>query len=183
MPARQINLLPKQELEETLYGKLLKFFLTYGRYIIVCTQLIVLLAFFSRFKLDREYTDLQDSIEGKREIIKYQLISNFEAEMQSIQARLIAIKKFKQNHTLLKKTLTTLQRVIPPGTVLKSLRFKPKEVAFTGVSENEESLAALLNSVHSAKELRNVTINKINKQAQSGKIDFSLVVEINPAHE
>jgi len=72
MPAQksQIELLPREEWEETSFGKFLKWLLTVGRYIVIFTELVVILAFLSRFKLDRDLTDLYKQIENKQAIIQ-----------------------------------------------------------------------------------------------------------------
>ena len=54
----EIELLPKEEWEKTSFGKFIKWTLNVGRYIVIATELIVILAFVSRFKLDRDLTDL-----------------------------------------------------------------------------------------------------------------------------
>ena len=38
----------------------------YGRHIVLLTELVVIAAFLSRFKLDRDYADLGDKITGKK---------------------------------------------------------------------------------------------------------------------
>lgn len=73
MPARhksQINLLPRSEFELSFWGRFLKWGLTTGRYIIIVTELVVIIAFLSRFKLDRDLIDLSETIEGQKSILE-----------------------------------------------------------------------------------------------------------------
>ena len=67
MPAFEldIDLLKQKPIEERFLGRFLEWALSYGRYIIIGTQIIVLLAFFSRFKLDQELSDLHERIDEK----------------------------------------------------------------------------------------------------------------------
>ena len=44
MPAKAINLLPERTFEKTIVGRILRWSLTYGRYIIISTEIIVLAA-------------------------------------------------------------------------------------------------------------------------------------------
>lgn len=174
MPAQQINLLPKKDLDDTVVGKLLKFTLTYGRYIIVGTQLIVLLAFFSRFNLDRELTDLRDSIDQKKAIV--QSLSEFESEVRLIQDRLLSIKKLKQNHDLIRESVMSVKNVIPPGNALARLNLKGDTIIMTGVSQDEENLAKLIASVSNSEHFSSTKIDRINKRSKSEMIDFSITL-------
>ena len=85
MPAKTINLLIHTDFDKTFLGKFLRWSLTYGRYIIICTEIIVLLAFIYRFSLDRKITDLNDEIEQKSAIIAAN--SNFEEQFRNLQFR------------------------------------------------------------------------------------------------
>jgi hypothetical protein len=49
---KTINFLPEDELEKSPIGRFLKWALKAGRYIIVLTELIVVVVFISRFRLD-----------------------------------------------------------------------------------------------------------------------------------
>ena len=53
-----INLLPKTEFELSFWGRFIKWALSTGRYIIILTELVVIIAFMSRFKLDRDASDV-----------------------------------------------------------------------------------------------------------------------------
>jgi hypothetical protein len=70
MPKQEINLLPREEFEKKPIGKFLTWALSIGRYIIIFTELIVILAFLSRFKLDRDLSDLNQSIREKQAVIR-----------------------------------------------------------------------------------------------------------------
>ena len=69
-PKLDINLLAQTNINAKPLGKFLKWSLTYGRYIIIGTQIIVLLAFLSRFKLDQDLSDLHTKIDEKVNILE-----------------------------------------------------------------------------------------------------------------
>ena len=82
MPANQnINLLGDSEMDHTPVGRIVNWAVTYGRYIMIGTEIVVLLAFISRFSLDRKLTDLKEEVGQKQEIIEANL--PFEGEVQS----------------------------------------------------------------------------------------------------
>src|SRR5690554_2981690 len=64
-----INLLPKDPFFETVVGKTLKWALSAGRYIVIFTELIVILSFLARFTLDRQLTDVNSDIANNETIV------------------------------------------------------------------------------------------------------------------
>ena len=64
-----INLVPKDPFFATIPGRVLKWALSAGRYIVIFTELVVIISFATRFTLDRQVTDLNDTITSKEAII------------------------------------------------------------------------------------------------------------------
>src|SRR3989344_3425468 len=65
-----INLIGEGDFSRTPIGRIVTWATTYGRYIMILTEIIVLLAFISRFSLDRKLTDLKEEITQKQAIIE-----------------------------------------------------------------------------------------------------------------
>src|SRR5437764_715683 len=84
-----VNLMQKKEF--SFSDKFIQWILTYGRYIIIGTEIVVLLAFLSRFKLDREYIDLHDQIKEKQNVLT--TLKPIESNVNQLQARLAAMQK------------------------------------------------------------------------------------------
>ena len=66
---KEINLLPKEKWETGTAGKLLKWALSIGRYIVVFTELVVISAFLYRFSLDRKLMDINEQVNQQKKII------------------------------------------------------------------------------------------------------------------
>ncbi len=116
MPAAQeerINLLAPSEFEMSFWGKFLRWAVTTGRYVIIVTELIVIVAFLSRFKLDTQVAGLKDDIQGKKNVLDAQAT----VETQFVQVQ----KKLAAAGTLLNSTLNAgdeiaaVDRTVPPG--------------------------------------------------------------------
>jgi len=101
MPAKQIsiNLIGEEEMEHTPVGRIVTWAITYGRYIMIGTEIVVLLAFISRFSLDRKLTDLKDEISQKQELI--------EANTETT----VYFEQLQQLFTGIKDLLTTTQNI------------------------------------------------------------------------
>ena len=67
-PNSNINLL-KNSSDQSPLDRITDWALTYGRYIMIGTEIVVLLAFISRFSLDRKLTDLKEEIGQKQQIL------------------------------------------------------------------------------------------------------------------
>ena len=78
-----INLLIKPEEELSISSQFLNWALTYGRYIIIIIQIVVLSVFFTRFKIDRDRTDLKEAVAQKRALIES--IGEMETEIKRVQ--------------------------------------------------------------------------------------------------
>src|SRR5260221_9195487 len=92
MPAASanINLLGDTTLERSPYDRIITWEVTYGRYIMIGTEIVVLLAFISRFSLDRKLTDLKEEVTQKQGIIEANL--PFENDVRKLQDKLSKIK-------------------------------------------------------------------------------------------
>ena len=65
MPAKkepEINLLPQEEFEGSVIGRILKWGLSTFRIIVIIVEMVVMAAFLSRFWLDAKNSDLNEDI-------------------------------------------------------------------------------------------------------------------------
>ena len=172
----QINLLPKKGFANSALGSTLEFFSTYGRYIIVGTQLIVLIAFFSRFRLDRELTDLQDAIDQKEAIITD--LQSFESEVKLLQQRLGNIRNLKEGHDYVRDALSIVKSTLPPGTVITDLNIQQSGISMDGSSSDQQSFATLIATLRGSEDLDNISFSGISRSSDSESIEFSLSVSM-----
>lgn len=168
-----INLLPGEDLVKNgPWGKFLSWVLTYGRYIVVTTEIIVLLAFFSRFKLDRDLTDLHRAQTQKEAII----LSNrdFENEVRSLQNRLKTIAGLLKQRQAPKDLLTALSSLTPQDVVLSELAFDQKKLALTAIAATNDGFNIFLNNLSASPLIANVNLNAIDKNQKGPGIEFHL---------
>lgn len=173
----KINLIPQKELEERALGKLLKWSLTFGRYIIVGTELVVLLAFFSRFKLDRQITDLREQIAQKEAIVNYN--QEFEQQVRGIQTQLNEIKIISQNQDLGVKILHFFEENIPKEVTIEKFSSSPNNISLSGSSLSTTAFIDFLARVRGSEKFSQVRLENVVK-TEGGEINFSLVAEIIP---
>lgn len=172
----RINLLAKEELEEKALGKFLKWSLTFGRYIIVGTEIIVLLAFFSRFKLDRQLTDLHEKISQKEAIVKFNL--EFEKEVRGIQKKLMEIKTIERNHDLSIKLLGFFEKNIPKEVTLEKLTLSQEKIFFSGSSLSTSSFVDFLARIRTSEKFSQVVLEDLSKTGEE-ELKFKLTTKVN----
>lgn len=170
----KINLLPKKELEGRALEKFLKWSLTFGRYIIVGTEIIVLLAFFSRFKLDRELTDLHEQINQKETIVKFN--QEFEKETRNIQKQLKEIKGLEQNYDSVIKLLGFFESNIPKEVTLEKLSLSEERISLSGVSLSTSSFIDFLARIRTSEKFTQVNLEDLSKKGEE-ELKFTLAAE------
>lgn len=167
-----INLLPREELGEKPLGKFLTWSLTYGRYIIIGTEIIVLLAFLSRFKLDRDLTDLHQSINQKQAIILG--ARDLELEVRSLQDHLAIIKKLGEKRGLPSKLLSTFEGLTPSDVTLTGFSLDASKITLTAVTLSNESFTTFLNNLSASAHFSDISLDSVGKAKSGEGIEFKI---------
>lgn len=172
----KINLLPKEEIEEKALENFLKWSLTAGRYIIVGTEIIVLLAFFSRFKFDRELSDLHEEISQKEAIVRFN--QDFEGKVRSIQKTLSEIKNLEKESDFPSRLLNFLKENIPQDVTLESLSFSQEKISLVGASSSTSAFIDFLTSIRTSPKFSNLVLEDLS-QREEGRLRFNFTASVN----
>ena len=162
MPAQPINLLPRKDFDRTIFGKFLRWSLIYGRYIIVSTEIVVLLAFIARFSLDRTITDLNEEIDQKAAIVTAN--QGFEDRFRNLQNRTNYITHFFAKQDALQRLLTHLQVITPQGVRLTNLTLTDDTVSLDAVAQTSSSLASFLSNLKNSDTLTDISVANVTKK-------------------
>lgn len=171
-----INLIIKEQLGDSISEQFLGWILTYGRYIIIITQIIVLSVFFFRFKIDRDHTDLKELVTQKQAIVES--LSDFETEIRRVQGRLTNIRAISVNQDVLIKVIKFLQQRAPADTTFTSLILTTDKISFQATSGNLRSFSYMLRQIQQDKKFSEVTLQDMNRKAD-GRIDFKIDAKLN----
>ncbi|MBT4124334.1 MAG: hypothetical protein HN981_04610 [Candidatus Pacebacteria bacterium] len=170
-----INLVPKDPFFETLLGRGLKWALSAGRYIVMFTELIVVLSFVTRFYLDRQVTDLNRDIFQKEAVIGS--YGDFEQEVRDVQERLDQYQQIEQEGNIV-DTFPSLAEVIPSGVELEELVIYPEKVALKGAVSSQKSLNVLINNLQISKDFHSIVVSNIESESsQSSGFSFQLTAQ------
>jgi len=176
-PRTTIEFIPQEEWEKTSFGKFLKWLLQIGRWIVIITELIVIMAFLSRFKLDRDLTNLNETIKQKQAIIAAS--SDFEKSFRFLQKRLTTIEGLQKNQIEADKILDLFTQVTPAGIKLSNFSFMKKQASLTASADSEMTFAVFLRNLKQEPRLTNLSIDKIFvSEEQFGQVVFNLKAEV-----
>jgi Tfp pilus assembly protein PilN len=157
----EFNLVPHDPFYDTILGKVMVWALKVGRYIVIFTELVVIVSFASRFKLDRDLTDLNSSIAQKTAIIKS--YADTENRVRSIQKKSELVSKQLKDQASVSLIELVINK-IPFDVKLTRLGYKPEEIQLIGQAKSSTSLASLVTTLQREPTFLGLTID----QVQSG---------------
>lgn len=170
----KINLLPREDFDDSYAGQFLKWALTYGRYIIIITQIVVLGVFFARFRLDREHVDLKESITQKQALLTS--VKEVEDEVRNIQERLAQIKKLNLSQYSTMAIVNFLSEVTPTDIAYNNIHVYEGRFIIDGNGHSLRSLSALLYQLKKSNKFTEITLDDI-KREPGGVVVFKVVTK------
>jgi hypothetical protein len=171
--AHTINLLGSNAPDTSVFGRMITWVSTFGRYIMVVTELVVLVAFVSRFSLDRKLTDLNEEISQKQEILEVN--ADLETSIRTLQATLKSAKEIIVNEPLPLDVITMLQRTTPTGTALDGFTIRGNRLTTKAFSLSASSFNQFLAQLTADSLVQSVNVDSIERKANGG-ISYSLAI-------
>lgn len=173
MPATvpTINLLGQENLAHSPQGRIINWALTYGRYIMIGTEIVVLLAFISRFSLDRKLTDLREEIQQKQAILTAN--ATLEQDIRSVQDHIAKIKTITADQAKPVNTFTLVNTLLPNDAYINSLEITGDKFSTEVVAGSTEGFGQFLTNLGSVKQIKRVEVGEIKKNPLTG-LEFKL---------
>lgn len=173
----KINLLPEDPFEGSWGGKFLKWAVSIGRYIVIVTELIVILAFLSRFKLDRDSTDLTEAIAQKQAVAE--AYGEIEQNYRALANRLETIGSVEKDGLKPVERLVQLARLTPLEVTFSSIELGGADMKLSGRAGSEAGLRTFLNKLKQEKLFAGVSVSQITSNGEVGPgIEFKLTVRL-----
>ena len=171
----EINLLPDNDLETRPGGKFLKWALSWGKKIVILTELVVVMAFLSRFWLDSEVANLSEEIDRRKTIILAS--SEFETAFRSSQTIIEKIKKITSIPSLV-LIYDDVKGLISSQIRITQITIDGRKVSLRGNGE-DRLLTSLVSSFKGSTDFEDVSLEKISKESSSPTVDFALTAFYN----
>ena len=141
----------------------------------ITTEIVVLLAFISRFSLDRKNTDLTEELGQKQAIIEANL--DFERDIKSLQSHLTTAKTLLADQAKPIEVINTLESLIPPDVYLSSVDISRNRLSVSATAGTTRGFAQFLSNLQSIQQIQNVMLGDIRRELTTG-IEFQLTADL-----
>ncbi len=183
---KELSLLPDSQNPNSLSARVLKWLTTVGRWVIVLTELVVIVAFVSRFWLDRKNSDLSEVIRQRQAILAS--THGFEEEFKSFQQRLVYVRNFYENQPDYDDRVDILVKSTPNDLTYKSISIKQDKknsditISALLTAFNEKSIVEFIKNLKLNSKIDSVSINNIEKKSNENNysVSVSVIFKNNP---
>jgi len=167
-----INLLPKDSFEGSGLGRFLQWSLSAGRAIVVLTELVVILAFGSRFWFDKTLNDLVEVIDQKQALVRsYREVEN---QMREVLAREAPVAIYLEKNLEIDKVMADLIKATPVDIVYEQMSIAKTGLAVKGKAQSEMSLAGLIANLSQIERVKELAIGETKFSQRDGRVEFEL---------
>lgn len=167
-----INLLPQEEFEASTLGRTLKWLLTTFRYIVIATEMIVTIAFLSRFWLDEKSSVLIDGINQKKAIIAS--YSTFESQFRLVQNKLKVYKDFSGEDQKISPIIDIVSSQIPSDVKITQISITGTKIEITAQTENENSASNFVTNLNSSNIIVGAAVTSVETKLDTPGVSFTI---------
>lgn len=167
-----INLVPKDPFFHTPLGRAMQWALSAGRYIVIFTELIVIICFGARFVLDQQLHNLNRQIADKSVTIEG--FAELETQFRIAQSKIENIQQIEQDINIV-DVFATLTQVTPPDIVLSQLSIRPASITITGRSFSQSAFNTYITNLQLSPQFLNITVGRVESgESQTPGINFTI---------
>lgn len=169
-PKVNLNILYPQGIPQKLPARLLKWVLTFGRYIAVLVEILVLVTFAARFKLDADLADTNEKI--NQQIPFIESLSTQEQQIRQTQFKLETVKTVFATSPSWEQILNKISGQTPLGVKLKTLDFDHSssisnlQFKLSGQSSSNNDLAIFLNGLSNEPSFKDISLVNVTFQTE-----------------
>ncbi len=165
--SKQINLIPTEEFESSIVGRVLKWAMSTFRIIVIITEMVVMGAFLSRFWLDAQNSDLSETVKIRTAQIESQ--KDTEDTFRDIQNKL---NVFKTIATAPKPTskIELISSQVPQDVFLTNVSILDDTASIKGKSNSEVGIAQFIANLKTEKTFKKVGLGSVNSAEDNANI-------------
>lgn len=160
----KLNLYPEDPFFDTAIGRIMRWAVGAGRHIIIFTELIVIVSFFSRFVLDRQLTDLNSSIQQKQSIIEsygdlessFRMAQQQEKDIQAILGQQGRLEVFQ-----------LLSQITPPDVKYSSISLSGGNLSLVGKAGSLQTLIVLVENAKRNPAFQRISVGRLESGSRS----------------
>ena len=173
----EINLIPPQNFEDQPTSRKLFLWMTgAGRVIVIVTELIAILVWLSRFRLDYEITTLQENIEEKAALVATS--SRFERNFRKYQDKILAIQTVQGEKVRYSNGFETLATLVPDEVRITSLTFSAREIQVQAQATSAIAFAEMLAALLGSEDIEAVALSSTRFSGDDGSYLFAISLAV-----
>ena len=176
-----VNLLPRDDLHKKPMAKFLKWFLTYGRIIMIVTEIITIAVFLVGSALNVRNNQLKQQINTN--IAYLNEATQLESQIRSMQYRLSSMREIHSSRKKYLYFMEYLGGILPEAITLQDITVTTGSMELTAATTDEAAFATFIHNIKSA-PVEKINTLQIASVARGGKnpneIVFSLSVQLGP---
>lgn len=156
-----INLLPQDPFFNGMVGRILQWSMGAGRYIVIFTEIVVILSFVARFTLDRQVTDLNEDLYSQ--IQQLEGMAQQEAAFRLAQAQLTQVKKNQEISNIL-DVFGVLNTVVPQDVVLNRLSVSQNSISLESSALSQSGFITFINNLQLSPQFNTIRVGKVESR-------------------
>lgn len=178
MPSKkEISLLPDQENVNSFSARFIRWISTAGRFVLVLTELVVISAFLSRFWLDRQNSDLSETIRQQKAILNS--TGDFEQDYRLLVSRLNNIRDNYATRPVFSDKILSVVKSTPATITFANFSLSPSESGQISANLNviayqEDSLVDFITNLKLNPDISSVNINQISKKEKENQYQANI---------
>lgn len=159
----KLNLLHPHELQMKLHERFVKWLVSYGRFIVILVEIVVVAAFLARFKYDADLDNLKKQI--NQDLPYVEGLAPDEALINQTQNKLALIDKIYLNSDKWQSTVVDIASLTPSSVQFVGLNLEEQENNLTfkisGKTVSNTDLGVFLNSLRTRNNFREINLASI----------------------
>jgi Tfp pilus assembly protein PilN len=172
-----VNLLPREDFDNTILGRIMKWALSSFRFIVIVVEFIVIAGFMFRFYLDVQINNLDDEINQKAALVDSK--SSFEKEFRNVQKKIAVYSEIIKDDNKPSLFFNQTWESLPVDMQLVDFTKEADGINIQGATLNEASISLFVSNLESKDRLGEVDIVQIKTVEDSPLIEFTLKVSTN----
>lgn len=171
---REVNLLLAKSLQTNTLGRMLAWILSSFRIIVIVTEIIVMIAFLSRFWLDAQNSDLNEDLKNKTRIIEES--EGFIQEFKDVQNRLViaGLIVSQGSYSQIVKDITPL---LPKNLYLTQISLSNDGLNLSGSSLESVAIHQFVINLHASNLFSQVGLQEITSDKDVDLLNFKIIIK------
>lgn len=161
-----INLLKSKD--KNFWNRFIGWALTFGRVVVIVTEMIAISAFLYRFFLDRELIDLHDQIKQKEAIVR--LSKKNEDAFRNLQERLASTQSLKDNAAETAQIIIDITDLAPPNITFNTITLSGDNLRIEANIQSVSTLTDFVNKLKAYNRIQRVSLDNIENKATNAQI-------------